>query len=554
MADNQLAAKQAKLQALQDKFRKKLPQRMAQIRDHWRAFESDGGQNNSAANLLQAIHSLAGSAGTFGYQRLGLLARQFELLLREESAKAGEQPFKQMLSQYDELIECATRGPEEPATRGPVVKPRRTESEAPLIYVLEDDPTLGEEIRRQLLNFGFHSQIFSEESALAEALKNKVPGALVIDVHLEQYLFEGPSFAAKLFKHGLTAPPIIFISSDSSWKARLAAVRAGGTAYLTKPLDFSSLVDVIDRNTGRGDQTPYRILVVDDDSLLGEHYATVLQASGMIAESLDEPSRLLDVITTFKPELIVMDLHMPHCSGVDAAQVIRQNPAHINIPIVYLSTETGLSQQLEAMSVGGDDFLHKPISDQHLIAAIEFRVERFRSLRNLMGLDSLTGLLNHIALKLTLESDLEHARRSGGNLCFVMVDIDHFKSVNDKYGHPVGDRVIKGLARLLKQRLRKSDVVGRYGGEEFALILRDADVEQAHHLIDELRQFFAEISHVYLNDSFSSTLSAGIASAPPHADIESLINAADKALYAAKHAGRNCVVVDEKSKKHQEDR
>ncbi|MFA5083481.1 MAG: diguanylate cyclase, partial [Hydrogenophilaceae bacterium] len=237
-----------------------------------------------------------------------------------------------------------------------------------------------------------------------------------------------------------------------------------------------------------------------------------------------------------------MDLYMPGCTGIEAAQVIRQNPAYLNIPIVYLSAETDLAQQMAALRVGGDDFLNKTISDDHLLDAVAIRVERFRTLSNLMGRDSLTGLHNHIALKLALESELEHAQRVHATTVFAMLDIDHFKSVNDRFGHPVGDAVIKSLARLLTQRLRKSDIVGRYGGEEFAVILRDTDPARALALLDELRTRFAEVAHSHGGQTFNASFSAGIAHAPPHRGMEALIAAADQALYRAKADGRNRVV------------
>jgi diguanylate cyclase (GGDEF)-like protein len=125
-----------------------------------------------------------------------------------------------------------------------------------------------------------------------------------------------------------------------------------------------------------------------------------------------------------------------------------------------------------------------------------------------------------------------------------MLDIDHFKSVNDQYGHPVGDRVIQGLARLLNHRLRKGDMAARYGGEEFALILPDTRPEAAGAVLDELRQVFSEIRFTHEDGEFSVTFSAGVAAAPPNGEMAALIEAADAALYEAKHGGRNRVALD----------
>ncbi|OOY42619.1 hypothetical protein BOV94_05040, partial [Solemya velum gill symbiont] len=298
------------------------------------------------------------------------------------------------------------------------------------------------------------------------------------------------------------------------------------------------LIIRVDQLIGGGS---YNILVVEDTILLAQHYAAVLEAAGMQVEIVSDPMQLLDVLPEFNPDLILMDIYMPGCTGVEASQIIRQHIAYCNLPIVYLSTESALERQLEALRVGGDDFLHKTISDEHLVEAIRIRAKRFRALAMLMNRDGLTGLFNHINLKLLLEREISQTLRRDSPLSFVMLDIDHFKLVNDQYGHPVGDQVIKSLARLLSQRLRSGDIAARYGGEEFAVILPDTPAEAAKTLIDGLRQEFAKVSYVHEDGEFTSTFSAGISTSPPYQEMESLIAAADGALYQAKHNGRNRV-------------
>ena len=155
---------------------------------------------------------------------------------------------------------------------------------------------------------------------------------------------------------------------------------------------------------------------------------------------------------------------------MELARVIRQQDKFHSVPIIYLSAEDDINKQLHAMSLGGDDFLTKPINPKHLTSTIHNRGRRARSLLALMIRDSLTGLYNHTHTLYLLETEIAKASQNGTKLTFAMLDIDFFKKINDSYGHPIGDRVLKSLSLFLKQRLRKTDHIGRYGGEEFAIV------------------------------------------------------------------------------------
>ncbi len=548
MTDKQITAAD-KLRALQQSFATQLPERLATIRHLWVALQDNSVEAESCRELYRMIHSLAGSAGTFGFQRLGQAARQLEefLMHLNDAAYSDAESVATIDSGLNQLDALANSGPDNAYAESSAITSQvaaDTDHNRTLVYVLEDDHLLAREIVSQLEHFGYAAVSFPSTTDIILAQQAHPADAFILDIALPEGEQEGTRIAPQLQALAKSTVPLIFISSRDDWDARLSALRAGGSAYFKKPLDFSALVEKLDRLRGVDSAEPFRVLIVEDSVLLAEHYAAVLQAAGMKTDVIHDPARLLDVMSEFGPELILMDLYMSSCSGIEAAQIIRQHAAYQGLPIVYLSTETGLNQQLDALKMGGDDFLQKPIGDAHLVAAVSIRAQRFRGLNTLMTCDSLTGLLNHISLKLTLESELALLLRQEGTLSFAMLDIDHFKSINDGYGHPVGDRVIKSLARLLTQRLRKSDTVARYGGEEFAVIFPNTTAEEAHALIDELRQSFSKIVYSQENEEFAVTFSAGIATAPPHADVASLIEAADKALYEAKHGGRNQVVVN----------
>ena len=340
-------------------------------------------------------------------------------------------------------------------------------------------------------------------------------------------------------------PPVILLSPDSKVTTRLAAVRAGAAALLMRPVSMLDLVDTLDPLSEEKVNEPFRVLIIDDDPRICKYYQMILSEAGMQTMICNKPLEAFQVLSEFRPELIIMDLYMPECRGKELAAVIRQEPAFDSIPIVFLSSEDDLLKQLDVMTIGGDDFLTKPIRPEHLVMAVYTRAQRFRSLRSLMLRDSLTGLLNHTATKEHIAVEIARMRREGKPLALAVIDLDHFKTVNDTYGHAAGDRVLKTLSSLLRQRLRSSDVIGRTGGEEFAVALAGVDAEAAVPIMDDIRIAFSKIRHQHEKGEFTATLSCGIAIFPHYTDLSSLADAADRALYQAKDAGRNKVVLAE---------
>ncbi len=534
--------KQEKLRKLQEKYIFQLPGKLSALNRVW----LDALHNNDTSaltQLRQMAHNLAGSAGTFGFPSVSVEARNLEEYLRSLKIEQNmdstiEETIADALQRIVSLVEM---GPDQRSTQQTPEPSYEIQNNAfnRLIYVIEDDKLLAKEIATQLHYFDYEVETFNNTASAIEAIKLRLPSAMILDIHLPDGELAGPEFALLLNEFSETPVPSIFISARDDWQARLAAVRAKGSAYLTKPLDINELLERLDLITIKSEPEPIKVLVVDDMEVLAEHYAAVLTATGMQARTVSDIDDLLYVLSDFKPELILMDIYMPQCSGLEAAKIIRQKNELLSVPIVFLSTESDPLQHITAMELGGDDFLQKPIADDSLILAVKARAQRFRKLRVHMQNDGLTGLLNHVSLRVHLESEIARAQRQREALSFAMLDIDKFKQVNDTYGHPVGDRVIKSVARMLIKRLRQSDLIGRYGGEEFAIILPETELRTALKVIEDIRQNFSQILQQNNEVQFSCTLSAGISQLKPNDDINTLINNADEALYEAKNSGRN---------------
>jgi diguanylate cyclase (GGDEF)-like protein len=326
------------------------------------------------------------------------------------------------------------------------------------------------------------------------------------------------------------------------------ALQAGADHCMAQSASLQQILSQVLAHGETEEQESYRVLIIEDSRTAAHVINRALEERGTLTQVLYDPLQTLSVIRQFQPDLILMDMYMPSCTGVEVARVVRQYDEFLSIPIVYLSGETNIGLQVEALRLGGDQFLTKPFNPVLVNAVVKSKIERYRALRRSMQNDSLTGLLNHISSQQALATALERLD-DGEGLAVAMLDIDHFKRVNDTHGHPVGDQVIRSLAWLLKQRLRRSDIIGRYGGEEFVVGLARARANDAEEILDRIRNDFSHIVFYGADNSpFQTSFSVGVAvcaeDAPMRKNLKILLEAADGALYQAKRQGRNRVVLD----------
>jgi diguanylate cyclase (GGDEF)-like protein len=336
---------------------------------------------------------------------------------------------------------------------------------------------------------------------------------------------------------------IIGLELASDFEGLKLALRVGCDVCFPSGTPQSVVMARIVKLCGSEEEDPYRVLVVEDSRTAAALIQRTLKEAGVESMAIDRPQEVLTALVKFQPDLVLMDMYMPGCTGVEVTRVIRQHEEFLSTPVVYLSADTSVALQVDALRLGGDHFLTKPFNPVILNAVVNSKIERYRVLRRSMFLDSLTGLLNHTSSKQRLGVAVAQAQEEDSPLCVAMIDIDHFKRVNDTHGHPVGDQVIRSVAWLLKQRLRQSDVVGRYGGEEFLVILPQANAERARQLLDRIRLDFSHFRHALQSVTFSCTFSCGIAQLKPGESSQDVVKRSDTALYKAKHQGRNQIVV-----------
>ena len=402
-------------------------------------------------------------------------------------------------------------------------------------WLISHDPDSWASLQAQLGYFG----MAAEFASWGQPLPDRADDAPMLLLDLSSLPEAEWSSRVQSLRQRFQMGQLICLGVRSDFEQLQQALRSGGDSCLLDGTPSHAIVEHIMELSERHEQEAFRVLIVEDSKTASHLIRRTLEENQIVSEVVNDPRQALNALRQFNPDLILMDMYMPNCTGVELTRIIRQHNEFLSTPIVYLSGETNVALQVDAMRLGGDHFLTKPFNPVFLNAIVKSKIERYRALRRSMYNDSLTGLLNHSSGKNTLDMLLSSVEHEGGFLSVVMMDIDHFKQVNDNYGHPVGDQVIRSLSWLLKQRLRKQDVLCRYGGEEFMIGLPHTDAEQAFSLIDRIREDFAQIRHPYRNSYFLSTISAGIATYPMYQTGDALIKAADEALYQAKRNGRN---------------
>jgi diguanylate cyclase (GGDEF)-like protein len=412
------------------------------------------------------------------------------------------------------------------------------------VFIPAGDRGIGSELLEQLRIYGITVREVDGLGDVARLSASTGTGLFLVDA---ARIDREPAFVAEIGRIKETlgqALRILFYADRDDFESRLKTVRAGGEAFFQLPVDAVRLADRIDSLFNEKEAEPFRVLIVDDDPEQVEYNSEVLKRAGMMTSTATDPAQVIPLLIETKPDIILMDMYMPGCTGPELAGIVRQNEAFAPIPIIFLSVERDLEKQISAIRRGGDEFLEKPIKPEHLVSSVAMRAERTRAIRFYMERDYLTGLLNHTTLTDRLSNEVLRARRSGAVISFAKIDIDRFRGVNERYGHLTGDRILRSLSRLLSERLRRTDIVGRYGGEEFGVILPGADCRCAARLVDELRESFGRLSHRFEEVSFSLTLSAGIASYPDFVGPADMIEAADRALRKSKDLGRDRVSVE----------
>ncbi|MBU3006066.1 response regulator [Paraglaciecola arctica] len=503
------------------------------------------------------VHSLKGSSGTLSFttlsDRLGMI--------EEEVAPCEEQigQFKNIIPFIDRhiksMIEAAGKNPnplleigKTSNSLGELREPQKKSDEHDAqsyrdirIALVDDNETTSAVHSKLLAGFGFSIEHFNSIEELEAVFSEQKFNLVLLDIDDTNYHSDEIfAYASKLRAYDTD---VFLLSSSSSFENRLAAVRARVNEYILKPLSITTLVSKIRKNFKLDLTRPYRILLLDDQASVGIFYKSLLEDEHVEVLAIHSAESIMTELDAFHPDVFLLDMHMPNINGLEIARILRQQSKYDYVPIIFLTADEDINTKLDVLECGADDVIPKNTPPNLIVRQVDSRIQRGQEIRYLASRDSLTGVLNHGQIMDAAAHSLRLAARQHNPTVVVMIDLDHFKEVNDKYGHVAGDKVLIALGQLLLQSVRDTDYVGRYGGEEFMVVFSDSNAAIIEAKMNSILSAFSQINFTATENTFNCSFSAGISTSTRHEKLSEFISSADGALYRAKNAGRSQILM-----------
>ena len=555
-----------------EQFKEPILERVNIIEDALRAVQNGTLDETLQHNAQQQAHKLAGSLGMFGLPEGSRLARDIEtcwlelVALNPKNRSSLLSPIESMLARLYRLLEepqlvqsSPTR--ETGSTPSSIVLPepfldRPTEDTHPHSAELAKDgfapqtpPRLlaidsDGELTRELQISGTHWNIQVEVARTLDearvAIARSTPNIIVLELTFPHSDDNGLAFLEELSTQ-LPKVPVLVCTVRDGFSDRVSVARLGGQAFLPKPIPPDRILATVRDTLERYSAFRPRILAVDDDPLILKVLDRFLTPWGIELHALEDTRQFWQILEATVPDLLILDVQMPHISGIELCQVVRNDSIWNQLPILFLSGDRDDGTIHRLYQAGADDYVPKPVTEPELMTRIFNRLERLQLLQTLAETDPLTGVANRSQSTKELYRYLRLANTYNQPLCLAIVDLDHFRRVNETVGHETGDRVLKRIGTILQQQFRSDDLVARWGGEEFAIGMYGMNQHDAMRRLSQvLEAVRSEIFMVKGHSPLRVTVSAGVAEYPHHGqDLTSLYRAADRALDRAKASGRD---------------
>ena len=481
-------------------------------------------------------HNLAGLLGTVGFAAGSRFTLEMEHILLQGTRQSEPSALR-----FSDLVAALRLELEKtPVGVGEQYPPA---DQLPLLLIAGPDRDLAEKLAVEAVSRGMRGEIAADLEAAGNAVATAVPDLVLLDLAFP----EGPEEALKLLAElsaRTPAVPVLVLTPHDRFTDRVEVARCGGRGLLPSSLPPNQILEAVEELLQRLRARDTRVMAVDDDPSTLRALRGLLEPRGIALTTLDDPLRFWEVFLESSPDLLLLDVEMPHLGGIELCRVVRNDASRAAVPVIFLTVHTDSDTVRRVFAAGADDFVSKPIVGPELVTRIINRLERSRLHQSAAEIDPLTGVANRRKSAAVLEQLLRLAERYGQPLCLGVMTLDRFREINTQYGHAAADEVLRRFGQLLKRTFRSEDIVGRWGGGEFVVgmcgLSRYDGVQRLAEVLEALRpERFTSTAGTEFGISFS----AGIAeSGEDGADLQALYRVAEATARQAAGAGGNRVL------------
>jgi diguanylate cyclase (GGDEF)-like protein len=498
-----------------------LSTRVAEILRIWRLLVNSGWDFEVHKTLLKHLHALTQLTNKHSLSHIYRVTSSLSQLLESAVSNAeGSAPSQETIRELDVLFKAfnmtALENHEQRANfkptaiDQPIIDSNEAVSAKRWLYLLGIDNRKIKGLLPLLEELDISCQHFETCDELSVAMKSEPAVAIVCHVDLLDLYLSGQERLVR----AASTPATIVIAETDDLKMRLHAMRAGVDLYLSEPLDVAQLSIKIYQLIYPKEQATKRVLVVEDDAFQADYSAIILKKSGYITEVITDPYKVMPSIEVFQPDLILMDLYMPEVSGTELATIIREHSQCADIPIIFLSGEQNIDLQLEALSVGGEDFITKPVVPKQLVSIVRNRIKRAEERHqrqgeterrdNATGLFSRDYLLERLEIVLKLDKTLHHL------MGLIYFEIDMPDLLMERIGIAGVDTVLAEIGKRLTDQTTESDLSAHFGDYSFVVLTTKHRTDELMAMAEGIRQTMIDEQFFFETQSIPLTVSTGV--------------------------------------------
>lgn len=503
------------LKALREDYAENLPTALATIHKLWAALQEQW-QVETLDEFYTRIHKIAGSAGSFGFNELSQVARELEVFLQELQRRttSANEVERSNIEEHLKAIEQAAQVRDGSAE---AIREDVPDSElvvepivGKLLYLVDDDTDLSNYLALQLRHTGFEVKVFNQVDYLPDAVKQRTPDVLLMDIMLAEDDLAGPRIIYHIQKHRHQPLPVVFMSARVDIKARLAAVRAGGNAYFTKPIDINALISKLVELANPLIEENQRVLIIDDTGDYAEDFTHYLHTEQIQVKTLLKPMQLVTTLDKFSPSLIMINQRLPALTGVELAKIIQQQDKYAHIPLILFSEEFDKNLEQACRQGVAQDYITTQVDARYLAAIVQHRIQKSRYCQKLFAMhlyarahpsikgntretttdtshrDRLTGLYKRKYLLDQIEiasksQDTEHAP------CLLYIKLDNYRDLDRIMGLTATEALVVEAARFLQTQTHSEEVLSRISDDAFVILTLNRSLNNVRALAELVR-------------------------------------------------------------------